>query len=66
MQQRLQPLFAKDGKGKDRQWTLSSVLERLKALRRQRVKVNGVEFDQVAQAEEDQPEILELLKGSKA
>lgn len=65
MQQRLQPLFAKDGKGKDRQWTLSSVLERLKALRRQRVKVNGVEFDQVAEAEADQLEILELLKGSK-
>ena len=66
MTQRLQPLFAKDGKGKDRQWTLSSVLERLKALRRQRVKVNGVEFDQVAQAEEDQLEILKLLKGAKA
>ena len=65
-QQRLKPLFAKDGKGKDRQWTFSNVMERLKALRRQRVKVNGVEFDQVAEAEEDQKEILDLLKGKKA
>ena len=65
-QQRLKPLFAKDGKGKDRQWTFSQVMERLKALRRQRVRARGVEFDQVAEAEEDQREILELLKGKKA
>jgi transposase len=65
-QQRLKPLFAKDGKGKDRQWTLSNVMERLKALRRQRVKVRGVEFEQVAEAEADQREILDLLKSKKA
>ena len=50
-QQRLEPLFAKDGKGKDRQWTFGNVMERLKALQRQRMKVGGVEFDQVAEAE---------------
>jgi transposase len=61
-QQRLQPLFAKDGKGKDRQWTFSTVIERLKAIRRQRVKVGGVEFDQVGEPQEDQKEILALLK----
>ena len=65
-QQRLKPLFAKDGKGKDRQWTFSNVMERLKAWRRQRVKANGVEFEQVAEAEEDQREILDLLKPKKA
>lgn len=65
-QQRLQPLFATDGKGKDRQWTFSNVLERLKALRRQRVKVGGVEFDQVGEPEPDQRQILELLKVKKA
>ena len=59
---RLQPLFAKDGKGKDRQWTFSNVLERLKALRRQRVKMGGVEFDRVAEPEADQKEILDLLR----
>ena len=65
VQQRLKPLFAKDGEGKDRQWTFSTVMERLKALRRQRVKVGGVEFDQVAEAQEDQKEILDLLKAKK-
>ena len=65
VQQRLKPLFAKDGKGKDRQWTFSNVMERLKALRRQRMKVGGVEFEQVAEAEEDQKEILDLLRAKK-
>ena len=64
-QQRLEPLFAKDGRGKDRQWTFGNVMERLKALRRQRMKVGGVEFDQVAEAQEDQREILELLKAQQ-
>lgn len=64
-QERLKPLFAKDGKGKHRQWTFCNVMERLKALRRQRVKVGGVEFEQVAEAEEDQKEILDLLKPKK-
>ena len=64
-QQRLKPLFAKNGKGKDRQWTFSNVMERLKALRQQRVKVSGVEFDQLAEAQEDQKEIVQLLKGGK-
>ena len=65
VQQRLKPLFAKDGKGKNRQWTFSTVMERLKALRRQRMKVGGVEFEQVAEPEEDQKEIIELLKAKK-
>jgi len=65
VQQRLKPLFAKDGKGKDRQWTFSTVLERLKAWRRHRMKVGGVAFDQVAEPEEDQKEIMELLKAKK-
>jgi len=66
VQQRLRPLLAKDGKGKDRQWTFSTVMERLKAIRRQRVKVAGVEFDQVGEPQEDQKEILDLLKGKQA
>jgi len=64
-QQRLQPLFAKDGVGKDRQWTFSNVMERLKALRRQRVKMGGLEFDRVAEPEADQKEILDLLRGKQ-
>ena len=62
MQQRLQPLFEQDGQGKRRQWTMENVLQRLKAIRRQRVRVSGVEFDQVTQPEEDQRKILDLLK----
>jgi transposase len=66
VQQRLKPLFAKDGKGKDRQWTFSSVMERLKAWHRQRVKVGSIEFDQVAQAQDDQKEIADLLRRKQA
>ena len=62
MEQRLQPLFEQDGRGKHREWTMENVLERLKGIRRQRASVNGVEFDQVTQPEEDQQKILDLLK----
>jgi transposase len=62
MQQRLQPLFEQDGQGKHRQWTVENVIERLKAIRRQRVRANGVEFDQVTQPDEEQQKILDLLK----
>jgi transposase len=62
LQQRLQPLFDEDGSGKHRQWTLAHVLERLKGIRRQRVRAAGVEFDQVTRADEEQQKILDLLK----
>jgi transposase len=62
MQQRLQPLFEEDGLGKERQWTVANVVERLKGIRRERVRVAGLEYDQVTQADEEQAKILELLK----
>jgi len=62
MLQRLQPLFEQDGQGKRRQWTVENVIERLKGIRRQRVRANGVEFDQVTQPDEEQQKILDLLK----
>jgi len=62
MQQRLQPLFQADGEGKNRQWTVENVIQRLMSIRKQRVKVAGVEFDQVTQADPDQRKILDLLK----
>jgi transposase len=62
LQQRLQPLFEADGQGKHRQWTLENVIERLSAIRKQRVKVAGVEFDQVTQADQEQQKILDLMK----
>lgn len=61
MQQRLQPLFQADGNGKNRQWTVAAVIERLMGIRKQRVKAANVEFDQVTQADEEQQKILDLL-----
>ena len=62
VQQRLQPLFESDGEGKYRQWTLENALERLKGIRRERVKMGDVEFDHVTQADDEQQRILDLLK----
>jgi transposase len=62
MQQRLQPLFEADGEGKNRQWTVENVIERLMGIRKQRVKVAEVEFEQVTQADPEQQKILDLLK----
>jgi len=62
MQQRLRPLFEADGEGKNRQWTLENVIERLMGIRKQRVKVAEVEFDQVTQTDQEQQRILDLMK----
>jgi transposase len=61
-QQRLQPLFAEDGQGKHRQWTMENVIQRLAAIRRERVRMAGVEFHQVTTPEADQQRILDLLE----
>jgi transposase len=65
MQERLQPLFEQDGFGKDREWTVANVVERLKGIRRERVSAAGVEYDQVTEADEEQQKILDLLKVKK-
>jgi transposase len=62
MKQRLAPLFAQDGTQKHRRWSFANVLERLKAIRQERVKLNGIEFNQITTPEEDQQKILALLK----
>ncbi len=61
MQRRLQPLFEADGEGKNRQWTVESVIERLRGIRKERVKVAEVEYDQVTQADQEQQRILDLM-----
>ena len=61
MNQRLQPLFASDGLGKNREWTFENVIARLKALRREKVQLAGAEFHQVTVPESDQQRILDLL-----
>jgi len=60
-QERLRPIFEKDGQGKDRQWTFAGVIERLTTIRSNRVKSAGVEFNLTTQAEADQKAILACL-----
>jgi transposase len=59
--QRLAPLFEADGRHKNRQWTLKSVLHRLQAIRREKVSLGGLEFEQLTVPEADQLEILKWL-----
>jgi len=61
--QRLQPLFASDGKGKNRRWTMDRVIERLKGIRMQTVTVGGTAIpNAISSPDEDQRRILELLQ----
>ena len=47
LKQRLEPLFAADGTHKDRQWTVRNVIERLAAIRRDKIAMGTVEFEKV-------------------
>jgi transposase len=62
IKQRLAPLFAQEGTHQQRRWSFAHVLERLKAIRQERVKLNGIEFNQISSPEADQQKILDLLK----
>jgi transposase len=64
MLQRLSSFFAKDGKGADRRWTVKGVIDRLVQIQRNRVSLQGLEFDQVTEADDEQKEILTLLKSA--
>ena len=59
---RLHSFFAKDGKGADRRWTVKGIIDRLSQIQSNRVKLQGVEFDQITEADDEQKEILNLLK----
>ncbi len=61
MTERLQPLFAADGEGKERRWTVQNVIERLKQVTRNEVRSNGVSFHQITERDTDQEQILSLL-----
>ncbi len=63
--QRLQPLFQKDGQGKERQWTFRNVIEHLATIRSNRVKNAGVEFNLNTSADHEHQTILDLLAGKK-
>jgi transposase len=61
MMQRLQPLFAKDGKHKNRFWTFENVIERLKSIRRENIYVAGVNCKIITDPDSDQLQLLDLL-----
>jgi hypothetical protein len=62
MEQRLAPLFANDGTGQDRRWTFRGVIDCLVQITRNRVAVNGAEFDQNSIPTPEQEQILKLLQ----
>jgi len=62
MQARLRPLFAEDGQGADRRWSLETVIERLKSLREEQLLVEGVPVRSVrTEPDAEQARILKLL-----
>ena len=64
--ERLKPLLAQDGEGKHRQWTFENVIERLKSVRSERVKAQGVEFELRTRADDQQQRILNLIAGKES
>jgi len=65
LMQRLKPLFEADGEGENRRWTLDGVLERLKAIRRETIRVYGVECEVTTTPDDEQQQILDLLAAKK-
>jgi transposase len=61
MKHRLRPLFDADSEGKNRQWTFENIVQRLMAIRREKVSLAGAEFLQITTPEPDQQHILDLL-----
>ena len=61
MKERLAPLFAEDGQGRNREWTMENVLENLAGIRKERMRVSGTEFEQVSLPNKRQQRILDLL-----
>lgn len=59
---RVRPIFEADGKAQDRRWTVQSIIERLAAIRSNRVEVGGVQFDQITEFDSEQKQIIDLLQ----
>lgn len=62
MVQRLNPLFETNGEGKKRFWTFENIVERLKSIRQDEIKVAGTICKVITQPDDDQRKILTLLK----
>ncbi len=60
--ERLKPLFASDGCGKNRRWTFETVVERLKSIRKIENLIDGIVVKKsISEPDEEQAEILNLL-----
>jgi len=60
--ERLKPLFDADGKGKDRRWTVETVVNRLKSIQKVDNLINGIVVkSNISEPDEEQTEILNLL-----
>lgn len=60
--ERLKPLFDSDGQAKNRRWTIETVVERLKSIRKVDNLINGVVVkSNISEPDEEQSEILNLL-----
>jgi hypothetical protein len=44
-----------------RQWTFQTVIDRLRTIRSQRIKMTDTKFEQITLPEEDQQKFLDLL-----
>ena len=61
LKQRLQPLFADDGTGRSRKYTLLSTIERLKSIRKEKINFQGVTTFSITKPDEEQKMILDML-----
>ena len=61
MWRRLKPLFDKNGKGKEREWTFDAVLSRLSSLREEEREIEGHTIYTHTRPDAEQSEILKLL-----
>ena len=59
--QGLKPLFAEDGVGRSKKYTLSSVIERLKSIRKEKISFQGIISFSITKPEEEQKKILDML-----
>ncbi len=61
MQKRLAPLFESDGKGADRRWSFSGVIECLKNQGHHEMEIEKVTYEQDGACDPDQQKIMDLL-----
>ena len=61
LKQGLKPLFAEDGVGRSKKYTLASVIERLKLIRKEKISFQGIISFSITKPDEEQKKILDML-----